>query len=79
MVNSNQADEAKAQKLIIEAKQKADLRIASVRKQFENESAIKSADLSSKCHELELMIKKQNEVMGKLREECVDYANRIER
>ncbi len=77
LVSSRQTDEAKTQRLLNEAKQKADLRIASIKKQFENEKAMSSADLSGRCHELETKVREQNMVVEDLKAECEAYTARI--
>jgi len=77
LIASRQADEVKSQQLVSEAKLKADLRIASIKKQFENEKAISSADLSGKCHELEARIKEQTNFIKDLKTECEDYKSSV--
>lgn len=77
LTNSRQADELKFQKSIAEVKQKADLRVAAIKKQFENDQSAKSDDIINQNMELQMKIKEQTGQIVALKVECEDYASRI--
>ncbi len=56
LVTGKQVEELKFQRSLAEAKQKADLRVAAIKRQLENDQSLRAEDLSGERRELQAKV-----------------------